>query len=134
MFTYHQVVQLHDTDSYGIIFFANQLKFCHNAFEAFLAQVGHPLKPTRPTSGPMLVIVHVQSDYRAPVHLGDRLTIDVGIAVLGTTSLTVRYSLRNQDGVVVGAVTSVHVTIDAQSNAKMPLPAALRTALTPHLG
>lgn len=133
MFTHHETVQLHDTDAYGIIFFANQLKFCHNAFQALLEQVGQRMPPTRPTSGSMPVIVHIESDYHAPVHLGDRLTIHLAIAAFGTTSLTVRYRLANQVGQAVGTVTSVHVTIDVVTNAKAPLPTALRTALTPYL-
>jgi 1,4-dihydroxy-2-naphthoyl-CoA hydrolase len=134
MFTHHETVQLHDTDAYGIIFFANQLKFCHNAFQALLEHVGQRMPPARPVSGSMLVIVHIESDYHAPVHLGDRLAIQLAIAAFGTTSLTVRFRLVNQDGVVVGTVTSVHVAIDVLSSAKSPLPAALRAALAPHLG
>ncbi len=134
MFTHHETVQLHDTDAYGIIFFANQLKFCHNAFQALLERIGLPMPPTRPTDGSMLVIVHIASDYHAPVRLGDRLTIGVVIAAFGTTSLTVRYRLVNQLGREVGTVTSVHVAIDVVSNAKAPLPVQLRTALSPHLG
>ena len=133
MFIHHETVQLHDTDAYGIIFFANQLKFCHNAFQDLLERVGLPMAPTRPASGPMLVIVHIESDYLAPVRLGDRLAIAVAIAAFGTTSLTVRYQLANQHGREVGRVTSVHVAIDVASNAKSPLPPALRAALTPHL-
>jgi 1,4-dihydroxy-2-naphthoyl-CoA hydrolase len=133
MFTYQQTVQLHDTDAFGILFFANQLKFCHNALEAFLEHVGLPMPPSRPRTGSFLVIVHVESTYSAPTHLGDRLSIAVTIAALGTTSMTVRYQLRNHTGVQVGTVTSVHVAINAETNAKTPLPAALRTAFTPHL-
>jgi len=133
MFIRHETVQLHATDAYGIIFFANQLKFCHNAFQALLEEVGLGMPPTRPAHGTMLVIVHIESDYHAPVHLGDRLTIAVSIAAFGTTSLRVHYRLANQHGQAVGTVTSVHVAIDVESNAKAPLPAALRAALTPHL-
>ncbi len=133
MFIHRETVQLHDTDAYGIIFFSNQLKFCHNAFQDLLETVGERMPPSRPLSGAMLVIVHVASDYLAPVHLGDRLSIEVAIAAFGTTSMTVHYRLANQDGREVGRVTSVHVAIDVVSNAKAPLPARLRAALAPHL-
>lgn len=134
MFSYQITVQLHHTDAYGIIFFANQFKFCHDAFQAFLDQVGLPMPPTRPSAGAMMVIVHAESDYKTPVRLGDRLRLDVVIERLGTTSLTERTTITNQHGALVGVVRTVHVTIDAATNAKVPLPESLRAAFQPHLG
>lgn len=129
MFVHSLTVQLHHTDAYGILFFANQLAFCHDAFQTWLGQVGHPLAPTRAEAEFVAVVVHVESDYRAPVRLGDRLEIRYGVERVGTTSFTNRFRLVNQRGVEVGACRVVQVVIDPVTSAKTPIPSWLRALL-----
>jgi YbgC/YbaW family acyl-CoA thioester hydrolase len=134
MFLYPMTVLLNHTDCYGIIFFANQPIFCHAAFQAWLEHVGMPLAPDRSTANELMVIVRCESDYQAPVRLGDRLTIAYRVERIGTTSVTNRFLITNQHGVQVGDVRTVHVQIDARTSAKIPLTSAWRTALTSNLG
>jgi YbgC/YbaW family acyl-CoA thioester hydrolase len=134
MFLYPMTVLLNHTDCYGIIFFANQPIFCHAAFQAWLEQVGMPLAPDRSTATELMVIVRCESDYQAPVRLGDRLTIAYRVERIGTTSVTNRFLITNQHGVQVGDVRTVHVQIDARTSAKIPLTPAWRAALTSNLG
>lgn len=129
MFAHPQTIQLHHIDAYGILFFANQLAFCHDAFQAWLAANGRPLAPTRGEAEYIAVMVRVESEYRAPVRLGDRLNVVYTVAAVGTTSFTNRYLLVNPAGTVVGEVRTVQVTIDPATSAKMPIPAWLRALL-----
>jgi YbgC/YbaW family acyl-CoA thioester hydrolase len=134
MFHYSMTVLLNHTDCYGIIFFANQPIFCHAAFQAWLEHVGMPLAPDRSTASELMVIVRCESDYQAPVRLGDRLTIAYRVERIGTTSVTNRFLITNQHGVQVGDVRTVHVQINARTSAKIPLTPAWRAALTSNLG
>lgn len=129
MFVHPLTVQLHHTDAYGILFFANQLAFCHDAFQTWLAQAGHPLAPTRAEAEFVAVVVHVESDYAAPVRLGDRLEIRYGVEKVGTTSFTNRFRIVNQRGVEVGGCRVVQVVIDPVTSAKTPIPPWLRALL-----
>lgn len=129
MFQHQVTIELQHTDAYGILFFANQFILCHGCFQAWLLSVGLPLPPTRAEASELLVIVHVESDYQAPVRLCDRITIDYRCEKVGTTSVTNGFTLTNQHGVVVGKVRTVHVLIDPTSSAKIPLPARWREAL-----
>lgn len=133
MFTHQHLIQLHETDAYGIIFFANQLKFCHDTFQALLTALGFPLPPSRQEADWLLVIVHAESDYLVPLHVGDLLTITVVTNIIGTTSLVMNYTLTNQHGVHVGNGKTVHVCIHAASSAKIPLPDTVRQAFSGHL-
>jgi 1,4-dihydroxy-2-naphthoyl-CoA hydrolase len=133
MFTYRLTIQLHHTDAYGIIFFANQFKFCHDAFQALLEELGFPLPPTRHDVPAMFVIVHAECDYKAPIHVGDKLTIEVFAEKIGTTSLIMGYRFSNQHRVQVGAGRTVHVFIDTTTSAKVPLTERVKKAFTPHL-
>jgi 1,4-dihydroxy-2-naphthoyl-CoA hydrolase len=133
MFSYPVTVQLHHTDAYGIIFFANQFVLCHACFQAFLEEAGIPLPPTRAQASELLVIVHAESDYQAPIQLGDKLCIDYRCEKLGSTSVTNRFTFTNQHGVVVGQVRTVHVFIDPLTSRKLPIPARWLTALAGNL-
>jgi 1,4-dihydroxy-2-naphthoyl-CoA hydrolase len=133
MFTHLLTIQLHHTDAYGIIFFANQFKFCHDAFQALLEHLGFPLPPSRHDVPAMFVIVHAECDYQVPVHVGDRLTVAVRAEKIGTTSLVMGYRFTNQHGVQVGTGRTVHVFIDTTTSAKVPLSAPVRMAFTAHL-
>ena len=127
MFVHPLMIQLHHTDAYGILFFANQLAFCHDAFQTWLAKAGHPLAPTRGEAEFVAVVVHVESDYFAPVRLGDQLEIHYGVEKIGTTSFTNVFRLVNQRGVAVGGCRVVQVVIDPVTSAKTPIPPWLRT-------
>jgi 1,4-dihydroxy-2-naphthoyl-CoA hydrolase len=130
MFSYPVTVQLHHTDAYGIIFFANQLVLCHGCFQAYLENAGIPLPPTRAQATELLVIVHVESDYQAPIQLGDKLRIDYHCEKLGSTSVTNHFTLTNQVGVQVGQVRTVHVFIDPVTSQKLQIPAHWHAALS----
>jgi 1,4-dihydroxy-2-naphthoyl-CoA hydrolase len=129
MFAYEHVVKLHETDGYGILFFANQPRMCHDALQECWRAIGFPMLPTRGEMPALPVVVHVESDYSATVRIDDRLRIEITLDAIGTTSFTLRYRLVNQRGVEVGRARTVHCSVDPASGAKMPLPEALRSAL-----
>ena len=129
MFAHRFVVQLHHTDAYGILFFANQLAFCHDAFQAWLDSVGHPMAAERAKAEFVAVVVHAESDYRSPIRLGAKLTIEYRIAAVGTTSFTNVFRFVDPAGHEVGAARIIQVTIDPLTSAKMPIPAWLRALL-----
>lgn len=129
MFAHRFTVQLHHTDAYGILFFANQLMFCHDAFQAWLDSVGHPMAPERAKAEFVAVVVHAESDYRSPIRLGDKLLIEYRIAAIGTTSFTNVCRFLDPAGREVGTARVVQVTLDPATGAKMPIPAWLRGLL-----
>lgn len=129
MFIHEHVVKLHDTDSYGIIFFANQFLICHDAWQAFLARDGIPFLPERSRLPVLPVVVHAESDYAAKVVVGDRLQVALELAAIGTTSFSLAYTLANQHG-ATGRARTVHVCIDPASERKTAVPQRLREALS----
>lgn len=129
MFTHRLTVQLHHTDAYGILFFANQLQFCHDAFQAWLESNGHFMAPTRAEATFVAVVVRAEATYAAPVRLGDRLELRVEAARIGRTAFTNRLTIVNQHGVTVGGANVTQVTIDPKTSSKTPIPGFLRALL-----
>lgn len=129
MFTYTTKVRLHDTDAAGIIFFANQFKFIHDAYEELLEKKFAQgfqaiLKGTRYFQP----IVHAESDFKAPVFAGDKLAITVKLHSIGKTSFSLEYTLKRAK-TLVGTAKTVHVTVDQKTRKKIPLPSNLRRSL-----
>lgn len=127
-------IRMHDTDAAGVIFFTSQLRIAHETFEVFLDSAGLGLGPLMSRADYRIPIVHVESDYRAPVRLGDDLTVEMTLDRAGQTSFSLRFRLLNTAGAEVGTVRTVQVAVDAGTWQKRPLPGELRNALTSNLG
>jgi len=128
MFTYKTKIRLHDTDAAGIIFFANQFKIIHDAYEEFLEKFDQSLQSIIKKTNYFQPIVHAESDYKAPVFAGDKIAITVKVGHIGKTSFSLEYTLK-RGKTLVGKAKTVHVTIDQKTRKKIPLPSLLRRAL-----
>lgn len=128
MFTYKTKIRLHDTDAAGIIFFANQFKLIHDAYEDLLEKFGWSFKTMLKNTKYFLPIVHAESDYKIPVFVGDKIAITIKVGHIGTTSFSFEYTLK-RGKTLVGTAQTVHVTIDQKTRKKIPLPPAIRSAL-----
>lgn len=129
MFVHDTAVRLRHTDAAGVLFFAEQLALCHEAYEAYLDQVGLSLGPLLRGGQFGLPIVHAAIDLTAPLFVSDPLRIELRATRVGTSSFTLTYRLRRHDE-VVGTAETVHVAIDGQSRQKMPLPDAVRRGVS----
>ena len=128
MFTYTTKIRLHDTDAAGIIFFANQFKIIHDAYEDLLETFGWSFETMLKGTDYFLPIVHAESDYLTPVKVGDRIVIAIKVGHVGNTSFSFEYTLK-RGKTLVGTAKTVHVTINQKTRKKIPLPAPLRRAL-----
>lgn len=128
MYTYKTVVKLHDTDAAGLIFFSNQFKMVHEAYETLLESIGLGFATLIRKKDYFLPIVHAEADYQRPLFVGDRLVISVAVEHIGKTSFTFTYTLK-RDSELVGTAKTVHVTVDKKTKKKIPLPREMRKAV-----
>lgn len=128
MYTYKTTVKLHDTDAAGLLFFSNQFKMVHEAYETLLESIGLGFATLIRKKDYFLPIVHAESDYKKPLFVADRLTIEVTVEHIGKTSFTFAYTLR-RDNEIVGTAKTVHVTVDKKTQKKVPLPKEMRKAV-----
>ena len=128
MFTYNTKIRLHDTDAAGIIFFANQFKIIHDAYEEFLERFDQSLQSIIQKANYFQPIVHAESDYKVPLFAGDKIAITVNVGHIGKTSFSLEYTLK-RGKTLVGKAQTVHVTIDQKTRKKIPLPLPLRNIL-----
>lgn len=129
MFIYKTQIRLHDTDAAGILFFANQLVIVHDAYEQLLQKLGFGFEVMLKKRNYFLPIVHIESDYKTSLFVGDEITISIKIDRIGKTSFTFVYDIRNKKGIQVGTAKTVHVTVNKKTKKKITLPKDFRAAL-----
>ena len=129
MFTYQTKVKLHDTDAAGVIFFANQFKMVHDAYETMLESIGCGFDEIIRNKDYFFPIVHAEGDYKAPLHVGDPIEIQVKIEKIGQTSFIFSYTLLNPKQEIVGTARTVHVAVNKKTYTKIPIPPDVRAKL-----
>ena len=126
MYCYKAKIKLHDTDAAGLLFFSHQFEIIHDAYESLLEKIGFGFAELIRHKNFFLPIVHAESDYKAPLFVGDVIDIQVIVENVGTTSFTFAYKLINSKKVLVGTARTVHVTVDNKTHKKIPLPQGMR--------
>ena len=120
MFTYYRTVRFQDTDAAGVVYFANVLSMCHEAYEASIASVGINLKAFFSNSTVAFPIVHASVSFLHPLFCGDRIAIVVTPKQLDDSKFEVNYEVMVADRVAAKAVTR-HVCIDTGNRVKRDL-------------
>ena len=126
-FAHHRTVHFADTDAAGVVFFANYLAICHEAYEEALAAAGIDLKTFFADTGTVVPIARSECDYLRPLHPGDRLRVTVAPARLSDHSFALSfelYKLGPPEKLAARARTE-HVCIATATRARQPLPPAL---------
>lgn len=127
---------MHDTDIAGILYFPRQFRFVHDALEDFSESSGMPFTQIFLKEKFLFVVVHAESNYYHPLHIGDRLEIEVTLSQIGTTSFTMHYKIYKiepHDRILSGSAHTVHVTLDSKTRQKIPIPEHFRKILEQHL-
>lgn len=119
-FTYNRTIRFSDTDAAGVVYFANLLSICHEAYEASLEASGINLKDFFSNSSVAFPIVHANVDFFRPMFCGDNLDVQLIPQNLGVDKFEIAYEILVNDVVFVKAITR-HVCIDVSSRSKREL-------------
>jgi 1,4-dihydroxy-2-naphthoyl-CoA hydrolase len=126
-FTYPRTVHFADTDAAGVVFFANYLAICHEAYEESLSASGINLKAFFSDNGVVIPVVKSEADYRRPISCGDRLLVTASPASLSRDTFEIRYEITRLGPPDKSAarVRTEHVCIDSATRARKALPGPL---------
>ena len=129
MFTYKTTVKMHDTDAAGVLFFGNQFKMIHDAYEEMIERLGVGFATILKKTDFFVPIVHAEADYKTPLFVGDKITVKIRLARVGKSSFAFSYVLLGKNNKIVGTAKTVHVTTNQKTKKKIPLPDKIRLAL-----
>jgi acyl-CoA thioester hydrolase len=76
-----------------------------------------------------LQVVEASARYKAPARFDDELDITIDVSHLGTTSMVTDLAVR-RDGELLVEGRLAHVFVDMKTLTKIPIPNALREALS----
>ena len=132
-FIYTRIVRFRDTDAAGVVYFANVLSMCHEAYEESLMASGINLKTFFSDSAIAIPIVHADVDFFRPMHCGEKKAIHLTPQQLSHEEFAIEYEIfpaEVTEPLEVGArnpavarVLTRHVCIDSTSRTRKQMPA-----------
>jgi acyl-CoA thioester hydrolase len=124
MFTHREAVRFRDLDPMGHVNNAVFLTYIESARVAFLQHLG----AAATLEDMNIIVARIEIDFRAPVRLGDEVSISVHASRFGEKSFDLQYELR-VGGQVVAEAKSVLVSYDYEKRKPMALPDEWREKL-----
>ena len=121
-FTYTRNVRFQDTDAAGVVYFANILAMCHEAYEESLAASGINLKLFFTNPDVAIPIVHASVDFFRPMFCGDRVFIHQHPQQIGVDKFEINYIISTKDNQQLAKAITRHVCINPVSRNKQNLP------------
>ena len=126
-FNYSRTVRFADTDAAGVVFFANYLAFCHEAYEESLAASGIDLKTFFKDTGVVVPISKSEAAYLRPLQPGDKLRISLTPELLSENSFAIQFEIQRVTTVekIAARIRTEHVATSPLKKERVPLPTAL---------
>ncbi|NET48602.1 MAG: acyl-CoA thioesterase [Merismopedia sp. SIO2A8] len=127
-FLYPRTIHFHDTDAAGVVYFANVLSICHEAYEASLIAAGMNLQQFFGDRHRAIPIVHATVDFFQPMFCGETYIVSLVPQQLKPSEFSITYTLYAQvaedteplSNVIAKAHTR-HVCIDPQQRIRLAL-------------
>ena len=115
-FIYDRTIYFRDTDAAGVVYFANGLSICHEAYEASLTASGIELQSFFRGGAIAVPITHASIDFFKPMFCGDRIAISLVKTLLSPDSFQIEYQLffdlENEEKKTIAKALTKHVCID----------------------
>ena len=125
-FTYNRTIRFQDTDAAGVVYFANVLAMCHEAYEESLAVSGINLKSFFTNPDTAIPIIHAAVDFLRPMFCGDTVIIEFIPKQLSPDKFEISYQIFHQGKrEVLALAMTQHVCIAPMSRTKTTLPAEI---------
>ena len=123
-FSYNRTIYLSDTDAAGVIYFANALKICHEAYETWLTKIGVSLPKMLADKKMAIPIVHADIDLLRPIVCGDRLQINLEPQLIQDHEFLIDYQIIKLESLnkPLAIAKTKHVCINPQTRKRIPLP------------
>ncbi len=121
-------VYYEDTDTCGIVYYANYLKFFERARTEWLRALGFEQQKIADELGLRFVISRVECDFRLPARLDDVIDIDVRVVRVGSASMMFEQAARRGPAVLATARVRVGC-VESNTLVPAPLPLQLHAAV-----
>ena len=123
-------VYYEDTDSGGIVYYANYLKFLERARTEALVTLGFNNKKIKDDFGSLIIVKSCNIEYKRPAHLEDELNIRSFVKSITKTSFFMNQFISRGEDIIVEA--KVHLVFVNNKGKPMRIPGSLFQDFKPY--
>ena len=116
-----RTIRFQDTDAAGVVYFAQVLSICHEAYEESLQQAGINVKTFFSRGAIAVPITHTEADFRRPLMCGDTVTIELIPQAISLKSFAISYTVLLANGQVAATASTRHVCINTATRQRCQL-------------
>jgi 1,4-dihydroxy-2-naphthoyl-CoA hydrolase len=127
-FTYQRKIHFADTDAAGVVYFANLLSICHEAYEEYLTNLTINLQDFFVNNVMAIPIIHAEIDFLKPLFCGDLITINLLGKLISNKVFEINYEI-NKDNLLIATALTRHICINPQTRKTQELPFILQDNL-----
>jgi acyl-CoA thioester hydrolase len=126
-FTWTVRVYYEDTDTGGIVYYANYLKFFERARTEWLRAAGFDQCRLSEEFGLQFVVARIECEYRQPARLDDLIEIDLRVQKAGRASVVFAQTARRGASVLANATVKA-ACVDSRRFVPAPMPTGMAEA------
>ena len=119
-----------DTDSGGVVYYANYLKFLERARTEALFSIGFNNKKIKEKFNSLIIVKSCNIDYKKPAYLEDELTIRSFVKSITKTSFFMNQFINKGDDVIVEA--KIHLVFVNEKSKPVKIPDELYSKFKPY--
>ena len=127
---YHTLkVYYEDTDSGGVVYYANYLKFLERARTEALFSIGYSNKKIRDLFGSLIIVKSCNIEYKKSAYLEDELTVRSFVKSITRTSFFMSQLISKNDETIVDA--KVHLVFVSLEGKPIKIPEEIYSKFKP---
>ena len=127
---YHTLkVYYEDTDSGGVVYYANYLKFLERARTEALFSIGYSNKKIRDLFGSLIIVKSCNIEYKKSAYLEDELTVRSFVKSITRTSFFMNQLISKNDEIIVDA--KVHLVFVSLEGKPIKIPEEIYSKFKP---
>ena len=118
-----------DTDSGGVVYYANYLKFLERARTEALYSIGYSNKKVKENFDALIIVKSCNIEYKKTAHLEDELTIRSFLKSITKTSFFMNQIITRDEDIIVEA--QIHLVFVDQKGKPIKIPDEIYSKFKP---
>ena len=128
---FHKIkVYYEDTDSGGVVYYANYLKFLERARTEALFSIGYSNKKIKINFGSLIIVKSCNIEYKKSAYLEDKLTVRSFVKSITKTSFFMNQIITKDDDLIVEA--QVHLVSINTDGKPVKIPDEIYSKFKPY--
>ena len=128
---FHKIkVYYEDTDSGGVVYYANYLKFLERARTEALFSIGYSNKKIKEKFNSLIIVKSCNIDYKKPANLEDELKIRSFVKSITKTSFFMNQIISRDEEIIVEA--QIHLVFVNENGKPVKIPDEIYSHFKPY--